>query len=388
MVTFLARIFIKDRDNTSSPSVRGAYGTLCGVLGIILNILLCVFKFLVGSATGSIAISADAVNNLSDAGSSVVTLLGFKLSGQKPDPEHPFGHGRFEYISGLIVSLIILFMGAELVQDSIKKIISPEIVLYNIFAIAILIISIFVKFYMYLYNKSIAKKIDSAAMKATAMDSLSDTLSTFVVLGCAILSRFLVLPLDGFAGMVVSLFVLYTGFCAAKETISLLLGTPPDKELVKSIEDLVLSHEEILGVHDLMVHNYGPGRMMISLHAEVSHNADIMAVHDTIDNIERELTESFGCIATIHMDPIVNDDEQVMRLKGIVEEIVHDIDPVISFHDFRMVPGPTHTNIIFDIVVPFNFHLDDQEIVSRISKGVSAIDESYFTVINVDKAYS
>lgn len=305
MITFLAKLWIKDYQKTDLPEVRQAYGVLCGGVGIGFNILLFLGKFLAGLLSNSIAITADAFNNLSDAGSSLITLVGFKMAGQKPDPGHPFGHGRIEYLTGLLVSLLIILMGFELTTSSFDKILHPEDTLCTPVVIGILAASIVVKFYMFLYNRRTGKKIDSAAMTATATDSFSDMLSTTVVLAATLIGHFTGLHIDGFCGLLVGLFILIAGLRSAGETISPLLGQPPQKEFVDKIEQIVLSHDEILGLHDLIVHDYGPGRTMISLHAEVPASGDLLHLHDTIDNIERELKKELHCDAVIHMDPVM-----------------------------------------------------------------------------------
>ncbi|MBQ8592111.1 MAG: cation transporter [Lachnospiraceae bacterium] len=387
MITLLARIFIKDRNDTTSPEVRQAYGVLCGAVGIVLNILLFIGKFFAGAISHSISITADAFNNLSDAGSSVISLIGFKMSGQKPDIDHPFGHGRIEYLSGLFVSIAILFMGFELVKSSVNKIIHPEPIEFSLLIVVILLVSIAVKFYMGFYNSRYGKKLDSATLKATATDSLSDTLATTVVLIATLFAHLTNINIDGYCGVAVGLFILYAGYNAAKETISPLLGQKADPEFVQSIEDLVLQHAEVLGIHDLIVHDYGPGRRMVSLHAEVPASGNILDLHDAIDNIEHELRSKLKCDAVIHMDPIMNDDPETIALKDKVSGLLHHIDAAITMHDFRIVKGPTHTNLIFDVVVPYDFHLNDNEIKLTIAKAVADIDTKYFTVIEVDKAY-
>lgn len=387
MVTFFAKLFIKDLDDTTSPQVRQAYGILCGAVGILLNIILFFGKFFAGTVSRSISITADAFNNLSDAGSSFITLIGFKLAGQKPDPSHPFGHGRVEYLSGLIVSGAILIMAFELLKSSVMKIIHPEEVDFSPVAILILIISICVKIYMFYYNRKIGRKIDSAAMKATALDSLSDSLATSVVLAAAIISRLTHFNIDSYCGVLVGLFILYAGICAAKDTLNPLLGQAPKPEFVSHIQEIVMAHEEVLGIHDLIVHDYGPGRQMISLHAEVSSSGNILALHDAIDNIEHELREKLHCDAVIHMDPIADKDEETITLKKELLHILHDLDPIIAMHDFRIVKGPTHTNIIFDIVVPFEYKLKDEVLKQKIDEKVKSLNAQYFTVIEVDKAY-
>ena len=388
MILLLSKIFIKDRENTSSPQVRKAYGMLCGGMGIALNILLFAGKFLAGFLSNSIAITADAFNNLSDAGSSLITLVGFQMAGQKPDPHHPFGHGRIEYLSGLFVSVAILIMAIELIQSSVDKILHPQPVVFNSLTIMILLVSIAVKIYMAYYNKNIGKKIDSAAMRATATDSLSDTLATTVVLAASLTAHFTGLKIDGYCGILVGLFIFYAGYSAAKDTISPLLGQPPEPNFVKNVETIVMSYEHVQGIHDMVVHDYGPGRVMISLHAEVPADGSLLILHDMIDNIEHRLHNELHCEAVIHMDPVITDDEQTNHLKKLLADLLHNNYPEIRFHDFRMVKGPTHTNIIFDIVVPFDYKERDDVITDFLQKEIHRIDSSYFAVIQVDKAYT
>lgn len=387
MVTFLAKIFIKDRENLADPGVRQAYGVLCGGLGILLNVILFGGKFAAGTISGSIAVIADAFNNLSDAGASLITLVGFKLAGQKPDPAHPFGHGRIEYITGLIVSMVIILMGFELAKSSVEKILHPAAVEFSAFALVTLIVAVALKLYMFLYNRNVGKRIDSAAMRATALDSLSDALATVVVLASLLAGAFTDWQIDGWCGVLVSLFIFYAGISAARETTSLLMGQPPEQEFVDRIEDIVMAHPEIMGIHDLVVHNYGPGRTMISLHAEVPASGDMAELHDVIDNTERALCEALGCHAIIHMDPIDTDDRLTTETREKIAELVKVIDENITIHDFRMVSGPTHTNVIFDVVVPFKFHHTDQEILEMVSRLVSSLDGNYFAVVQVDKSY-
>ena len=387
MITLLCRWFIRDRDHVSDPAVRRAYGQLCGLTGIGLNVLLFIGKFLAGSISGSIAITADAFNNLSDAGSSLITLLGFRLAGRKPDPEHPFGHGRMEYISGLVVSGLILLMGAELVKTSFDKILHPAAVDFSVTAMVILAVSILVKLYMSLYNRRIGKKINSAAMAATAADSISDAISTAAVLAAMLVAKFSGLMIDGYVGMIVAVLILISGVKAAKETIAPLLGQAPEAEFVRQIERIVMSHPPICGIHDLVVHDYGPGRVMISLHAEVPAGGDMLTLHDVIDNAELELRRELNCEAVIHMDPIVTDDGLTAELRSKVSELVKTIDERITIHDFRMVPGSTHTNLIFDAVVPFDIGLSVQEVSGRIRRLVSEMDGNYFAVVLVEHSY-
>lgn len=388
MISLLAGLFIKDKENTSSPSVRQAYGMLCGSVGIGLNILLFAGKFLAGTISNSIAVTADAFNNLSDAGSSLITLLGFKMAGQKPDPNHPFGHGRIEYLSGLFVSIAILIMAFELIRSSIDKIIHPQPVEFGMLTVLILAISITVKIYMAYYNKKIGRKIDSAAMNATAADSLSDTIATTAVLISSLIGHFTGLKIDGYCGILVGFFIFYAGYGAARDTISPLLGQPPHPDFVKNVERMVMSYEHVLGIHDMIVHDYGPGRIMLSLHAEVPANGDILILHDMIDNIEHRLHDELHCEAVIHMDPVIIDDEQTNHLKQKVTDLLHTTYPEVCFHDFRIVKGPTHTNIIFDIVIPFEYKANDNEITDYLKEKIHDIDQSYYAVIQVDRAYT
>ena len=387
MIKLLARWFIKNRENIEDGAVRRAYGQLCGLVGIGLNILLFAGKFFAGTLSGSIAITADAFNNLSDAGSSVVTLLGFRLAGRKPDPEHPFGHGRMEYISGLVVSALILLMGVELAKSSWAKIRQPEPVEFSVIAIVILLCSVLVKVYMFAYNRSIGKKIHSTAMVATGIDSLSDTISTVAVLLAMLVGHWTNLLIDGWVGMLVALFILYSACRAAMETLNPLLGQPPEAEFVEKIEELVMSHGEVKGIHDMVVHDYGPGRLMISLHAEVPASGDILEIHDMIDGIESELRAVLGCEAVIHMDPIVVDDVLTNEMRQTVAELVVQVDEQISIHDFRMVVGPTHTNLIFDAVLPFGNKKSNYQIEQEICALVRQMKGNFFAVVQVENSY-
>lgn len=387
MITLLSKWLIRDHQKMGDPLVRRAYGQLCGIVGIALNVLLFAGKFFAGTLSGSIAITADAFNNLSDAGSSVVTLLGFRLAGKKPDPEHPFGHGRIEYISGLVVPALILLMGVELAKSSFQKILHPEEVEFSIAAVVILIASIAVKLYMSVYNRRIGKKINSAAMVATGIDSLSDTISTAAVLVAMLVGKFSGLMIDGWVGMVVALFILYSACRAAMETLNPLLGQAPEEEFVQSIEELVMAHEEVCGIHDLMVHDYGPGRVMISLHAEVPASGNILELHDLIDSIEMELREKLDCEAVIHMDPIVTDDTLTTDLRQKMALLVKEVDEQATIHDFRMVMGPTHTNLIFDAVVPFGRDKSNVQIEEEIKAKVRAMEGAYFAVVRVENSY-
>lgn len=387
MITLLSRLFIQDYANVGDQKVRRSYGILASIVGICLNILLFLGKYLAGLQCGSIAIMSDAFNNLSDAGSSLITLIGFKFAGMKPDADHPFGHGRIEYISGFIVSAAIILMGFELGKSSIEKILHPDDIDTSLLSILILVVSICVKLYMSFYNRRISRRIDSAAMRATATDSLSDAIATTFVLIAILIMRFTGINIDGWCGVAVACFILFAGYSAARETLSPLLGNPPDPDFVKQVHDIVMSHEEIVGMHDLIVHDYGPGRIMVSLHGEVNGNGDIFALHDKIDLIERELRSKLGCDATIHMDPIETNNEAITQLRSEVSEIAHSIHPKLTVHDFRMVTGRTHTNLIFDVVVPMDVQLTDQEAIDLITKKIQEKYPNYFTVIQVDKSY-
>ena len=387
MVTLLSHLFIKDYQEYHNPVVRRAYGVLMGAIGIALNIVLFIGKYLAGFLSGSVSIMADAFNNLSDAGSSFITMLGFQLAGKKPDPQHPFGHGRIEYVSGLAVSVLIIVMGVEVFKTSIQKILYPEQMEISVLTMLILFASIAVKVYMSFYNQKYGKKLDSSAMKATATDSLSDCISTSVVLLSMLVYQFLNVNLDGWSGLIVAIFILIAGINSAKDTLSPLLGEAPDEEFVNEIEKLVMEHPDVVGVHDMVVHNYGPGRLMISLHAEVPGNVDIYQLHDSIDIIELQIKEKFNCEAVIHMDPIATDNELVMSLRQEVVELVRQYDKELSIHDFRMVAGPTHTNLIFDVVVPQGYKKSDHEIAAEIESRIHQKWNNYFAVIKMEKRY-
>ncbi len=385
MIRLLARLFIKNHKNTQVSAVRQAYGMLCGTVGIILNLLLFGGKAMAGMLSGSIAITADAFNNLSDAGSSIVTLIGFKLAGQKPDSDHPFGHGRLEYISGLVVAFLILLMSFELFKTSVSKIIAPQKPECTPLVIGILLVSILVKCYMAIYNHSIGKEIRSVSMSATALDSLSDVCATTVVLISVLLAHFADITIDGYCGLAVAIFIFIAGIKAAKDTISPLLGQAPEPLFVDEVTNIVLSHDGIIGIHDLIVHNYGPGRVHISLHAEVPADGNILEMHDLVDLIEHELRNQLNCSAVIHMDPICINDPETDALHSVVQSILNEIDPVLSMHDFRIIKGPTHTNLIFDVVAPYNYKLSDGTLTEIISYKIKEHNPTYFSVIDVDK---
>ena len=385
MFQLLSKLFIKNHEDYTDPKVRQSYGILAGAVGILLNFLLFAAKALAGLLSHSIAITADAFNNLSDAGSSVITLIGFRLSGQEADSDHPYGHGRIEYLSGLVVAAIILLMGVELIKSSFSKILHPELPDFSPVIVFILTLSILVKLYMYMYNHRISVRIDSAAMKATAADSLNDCIATAAVLASSLIGHFTGVSIDGWCGLIVGIFILRAGIEAAKDTIDPLLGKAPDPAFVEHIRSIVLSHPEVLDVHDLLVHDYGPGRMMISLHAEVPAEGDFLKLHDIIDNIERELQTTLSCSAVIHMDPVLTKDSETSHLHEIVSSLAKQLDPSVSVHDLRLVKGPTHTNVIFDVAVPFQFRMDDPEIRAYFSEKIRLLDGSYFCVVNIDK---
>jgi len=387
MTKLLIKLFIKNKDDVQNPIVRNSYGMLGTIVGIIANILLSGFKFFAGFLTSSLAITADALNNLTDAISSVVALIGFKMSSIPSDDDHPFGHGRAEYVSGFIVSMVIILVGFELGKNSVMQIISPTDISLSPIALIIMLVSIVTKLWMCLFNRNISKRINSLTLKATAIDSLSDVIATSTVVVGMLITFFTSVNVDAYSGLVVSLFILYAGFNIAKETLDELLGQAPSAEFVEEIETRVLAHKDVVGVHDLIVHNYGVNRCVVSLHAEVPCDIDLIGIHDTIDLIERELKNECSCEAVIHIDPIVTDDKVTNAVNDKIEALVKLVDENISMHDFRMVEGKTHTNLIFDIVVPHKFRLTDAQLIASIKTAVKAIDHTYEVVITVDKAF-
>ncbi len=391
MFGWLTKIFIKDRDNTSDPHVRESYGKLTGITGIIFNIILCASKIVTGLITGAISVVSDGINNLSDAASSIITLVGFKLSAKKPDKEHPFGHGRMEYFAGLLVSLIILLVAFELFSESLQNIIDgtvPSFASENVRIITICVLgaSILVKLWMALFNRYCGKKINSVAMQATAADSATDCISTAVVLVCTVLTAFVGnFPIDAIAGIVVAIFIFYTGIKSVKSILDLLLGKAPDPELVREIADYVVNFDSnIVGVHDLIVHDYGPGRKMITLHAEVPAEGNMVQLHEIIDSIERGLAEHYNCLATIHMDPVVTTSERVNMLKAKCVEIVKSIDPGFSVHDFRVSEGKEHSNVIFDVVLTRDTRLTNAQIEAIIRQKLAEYDKTLCPVVEFD----
>lgn len=386
MVKKLAMAFVP-KDGTEVEK-RSIYGMVCGFVGIFFNIVLFVGKLLAGIITSSISITADALNNLSDAGSSIVTLAGFKLAAQKPDSKHPYGHGRIEYLAGLAVAAVILIMGFELFRDSIGKVLHPQDTEFSVIVIFILLASILVKCYMAYYNYNIGKEIDSATVRAAATDSMSDCIATGAVLVTTVLNHLYGWQLDGYCGILVSLFIMYSGIQAARDSVDPLLGIEPDEEFLQQIEDISLSFDEnIVGIHDLMVHDYGPGRKMISLHAEVPADSNMIQIHDVIDNLEKKLSKDLGCMTTIHMDPIAVNDPEVQALKHQVADLVKEVLDAITIHDFRVVKGDTHTNLIFDMVVPFSCKCTDGEMADMVTKKIrEKLGANYYAVIDVDRA--
>lgn len=386
MTNLLIKLFVKDSKNTSDPAVRKRYGYLGAFTGIVLNVLLFLGKLIAGILSGGISVIADAFNNLSDAGSSIMTFVGFKMAGMPADSEHPYGHGRMEYVSGIIISFIIMMMGFELGKSSVEKIFSLEKSEFSILAVSVLGASLLVKLWMALFNTKLGRKIDSATMKAAAADSLSDCISTSVVIICMFIQLFSGFELDAYAGIVVALFILYTGFNTFKESLTPLLGTKPKKELVEEIENTVMSYDGIVGVHDLMVHDYGVGRMVISLHAEISSKTDIMLAHELIDLIEDDLREKYRCSVTIHMDPVVVDDKKADEAKKVVLDIIKNIDSSLTIHDFRITDGVSRINVIFDLVTPFGFRYKDGELALMIKNAIAEKDGRLNAVITVERS--
>lgn len=387
MSELLLRLFIKNHQDTKNPDIREKYGYLGSVTGIIINIFLAAAKYLIGVITNSIAITADAVNNLSDSVSCVITLVSFKMANMKPDKEHPFGHGRIEYVAALIVGFIVELMGYELIKSSIGKIRNPEAVVFSVPAVIVLLISIGGKIWLAVFNRHLGKKIDSPAMSAVVADSISDTTATAITLISLVVSLFTDFPLDGYMGIVVSLFILYSGFGILKESVGIILGKPPEKELVDELVAFIMSHDEILGIHDLVIHSYGATRTFASVHTEISSDGDLLRAHDTIDSIERLTKEKFGIELVIHMDPIVTNDEKTESYYQYIHKTVKDFDSSLSIHDFRVVEGPTHTNLIFDIVIPHKYKLTEKELIAEINNLVHKDNENYFLVITVDNCY-
>lgn len=387
MFKILAKKFIKNNTEFNNPKVREQYGTLCSIISIVCNIVLVIFKLTMGAITNSIAIQADGLNNLSDVGSNLASLFGFKLANKHPDIEHPYGHGRIEYVAGLIIAFLILLVGFQALRDSVFKIIDPEKVTFTIVAVIILIVSILIKLWMAIFNRYASKKINSATLLAASQDSLNDVLATSATLISLILSLYTDLPMDGMMGAVVSIIVLKAGIEIFKDTVNPLLGMAPDKELIKELEEYILSYPEALGIHDLMMHDYGPGRKFLTLHVEVDCNDNITATHDAMDRIERAVLDKYHILTTIHMDPIDSSDVLTNELKEIVIGVVKEINDEYSIHDFRIVSGPTHTNLIFDVLIPSNDQIKHTILKEQINQRLKAIDPSYFTVMQIEHSF-
>ena len=387
MTGFLIKCFIKNYEDTENAKVRESYGVFSGVVGIVTNVILACAKVFIGMLFSSIAIVADGINNLSDAGSSIMTFVGFKLAGRPEDSGHPYGHARYEYITGLLISIVILLLGLQLFKDSIEEILSPEPVQFSYIMLAILIISIMVKFWQMFFYKKIGEIIHSTTIKAVAKDSRNDVIATSGVLISLLIGKWTGLQIDGWMGALVALFIAYSGISMVRETVDPLLGKAPDREFVDEMKARILGYEGVLGVHDLVVHEYGPKKVFASCHVEVDSEEDVMKSHDLIDNIERDIAQHFQIHFVIHMDPVATKDEKTLQLKEAVGKKLHEIDPIIQYHDFRFVPGYTHSSLIFDVVVPMGYKMKETELITKIQEKVREIDPSYYTVITVDQDY-
>ena len=386
MTNLLIKIFIKDK-NIENPENRAKYGLLSSITGIIVNIFLSIIKLLIGIFSNSISIISDALNNVTDAGSSIVTMIGFKVSQKKIDRDHPWGHGRMEYIAAFIVDILIVLVGIELFKSSFDKIINPELPDINNVTIVILVIAVLTKLWLFVFYNKISNIINSTAIKGNAYDSISDSISTSVVLLSAIVAKIFGITIDGYASILVSIFILFTGFKALKETIDLLLGMKPDGEFVEELEKFSKNYDIISGIHDVMVHDYGPGRKIVSFHAEVPANCDICKAHDIIDQMEQDIYEKFNCITTIHMDPIVTDDEEINEMRKRTEEIVKEINQKFSIHDFRMTDGGDRINLIFDVVVPLEENINYDETRILIQNKIHNENEKYYAVPKIENSY-
>jgi len=387
MTNFLIRIFIKQPDNTDSQKTRAAYGTLSSFVGIFCNIILFIAKYIVGTLSNSISIISDAFNNLSDSASCIITLFGYKISSKPADKDHPFGHGRMEYLTSLIISAIIVFVGLELFKGSLQKLLNPEEVKFSIAALVSLIISIGIKLWLSLFNTTLGKKINSVVMLATAKDSRNDVITTISALIALVFSIFSDLPLDALMGIFVSLFILKSGYEIIKDTVDELLGKPASPETTSKLYSMILKNEKIIGVHDMIVHSYGPSCTIASCHVEVKATENFVAVHELVDKIERDVLNEMNILLTIHMDPIDTDDENVQECKNMILEIIGNIDNALHIHDFRIVSGEMHTNLIFDLVVPYKTKYSSDGIKAMIDDRLSKFDHRYFTVITFDTEY-
>lgn len=387
MINFIIKRFIKDYENVKDASVRGAYGRLGSIVGISANIFLSMSKIVVGTLFNSISITADGVNNLSDAGSSVVTLIGFKISGKPADKDHPFGHARIEYLTGLVVGVVILLLGVELLKSSVQKIRNPESIVFSWTMIFVLVLSIVIKIWLSYFNLKIGKKISSSTMKATAVDARNDVIATSAVLISIFIAKFTGFEVDGYMGALVGLFILYSGYSILKDILNPLLGEMPDHDFIEKIEKKILSYEGIINIHDLVVHNYGPNRYFATVHAEVNANDDILKSHDMIDNIERDFAKDLDINLVIHLDPIITNDKEINQLRCMTGKIIKSIDEKLSMHDFRVVKGETHTNLIFDVVIPVGYEIKSSELIGKIEKAVKKENENYYAVVTIDENY-
>ena len=387
MTGLLVKLFVKDAKNVSDPAVRRRYALLAGITGIALNLLLFAGKLTAGLLAASVAVIADAFNNVSDAGSSVITLIGFRLAGKHEDKGHPLGHGRLEYVSAFIVDMLIILVGVELFKSSVEKIVSPSLPSVSALTLCLLGAAVLVKLWLFFFYRKIGKLIDSAALRATALDSISDAVATTLVLASSLIARFANVGIDGWAGILVAGFILFTGVRAAKETIDLLLGAPPDPAFIEEIRAFVKNYPEVIGIHDLMVHDYGPGRKIISFHAEVPSDSDINYAHDVIDCIERDMHKKFGCIVTIHLDPIVMGDKEVDEMRALAEEAVKEVNPSFTIHDFRMTSGGKHVNLIFDLSIPVDCKTADEDAAEEVRKRISEKNPDCYAVIHAEHPF-
>lgn len=388
MGKLLIRIFVKDHENTDDPRVRERYGKFAGVVGIVSNLILCIMKILIGLVSRSIAIIADGINNLADASSSIITLVGFKLASQPEDEDHPYGHARIEYLTGLFISIVIIVIGLQLLRTSIDKILHPDPLEFSCLTIIILVAAILIKLWQSLFNRSIGRKIRSVTLMATAADSRNDVISTSAVLVSVIVGKFTGIQIDGYMGCLVALFIIWSGIQLVRETTSPLLGEAPDQELVDSIAEIVKKEPGVLGIHDLMVHNYGPGKIFASMHIEVDADGDLMESHDMIDNIEKRIKDELHVEFVVHMDPVKTDDPLITKMKKIIADALLPLDGVDNIHDFRIVPGPTHTNIIFDVVLVADCSLSEKEITGIAAEAARSVDNDFYVVITFDHAYT
>ncbi len=388
MINFMIKKFIVNHEDIKNPMVRENYGRLSSIIGIICNILLSSSKILVGLIFNSVSITADGINNLSDAASSIVTLIGFKLASKPADKDHPFGHARIEYIAGLIVAFLILTLGIELIKTSFSKIISPEPLDFSIIMIVVLIFSILVKLFMYYTNMKLSAKISSATIKATAKDSLNDVVATSAVLISVIISKLFTIQLDGYIGILVAGFVIYSGWDILKDILNPLLGEPPSKELIDEIAEKIMSYKGVINIHDLVVHNYGANKYFATVHVEVSYKDNILESHDMIDNIERDIIKGMGINLVIHLDPVITDDKETNTIKKEIIGIIENLGSEYSIHDFRLVKGSTHTNIIFDVVAPPECKMQDKELINIISNKIKKLDEAYYPIVVIDYNYN